>query len=300
MFLAQDRKWFVDQFPAVHTAIELKFGPSPIKISHVTDGTDQVGRGVFRSFALSDLVPFGGGIVRIQSALLSLEGTNYIKQGIGILKDFSSLVAAPLGQTLTIAEKVGTGMQNLLRGASGAMVLGFHREYAADGGGGSVLKPGYTALILATQAQVDQNRLSVKNSQLLYAGQDGTAKPLDGYNYMLLRVEGRRERDNWRLPNIEEPLNQAIQATIQGDTEKADGFLKAALLVVWQSPDLAVQDRRRVADAIRKELEEIGGGGLGAAAGEVRSLSEIMMARAQPVARALQEPPLSVEEIISG
>jgi hypothetical protein len=194
MFLAQDRKWFVDQFPAVHTTIELKFGPSPIKISHVTDGTDQVGRGVFRSFALTDLVPFGGGIVRIQSALLSLEGTNYIKQGIGILRDFSSLVVAPLGQTLTIAEKVGTGMQNLLRGASGAMVLGFHREYAADGGGGgSVLNPGYTALILGTQAQIDQNRLSVKNSQLLYAGQDGTAKPLDGYNYMLLRVERARQ-----------------------------------------------------------------------------------------------------------
>jgi hypothetical protein len=117
---------------------------------------------------------------------------------------------------------------------------------------------------------------------------------------MLLRVEGRRERDNWRLPNIEEPLNQAIQATIQEDKEKADGFLKAALLVVRQLPDLAVQDRRRVAEAIGKELEEIGASSHGAEPREVRSLSEIMMARAQPVASALQEAPLTVEEIISG
>jgi hypothetical protein len=70
--------------------------------------------------------------------------------------------------------------------------------------------------------------------------------------------------------------------------------------VVWQSPDLAVQDRRRVADAIRKELEEIGASAHGAEPGEVRSLSEIMMARAQSTASALQEPPLTVEEIISG
>src|SRR5258708_40040408 len=67
MFLKQDRAWFTDVFPAVHTAVELKFGTEPIKMTHVTDGSGQVGRGSYKSYALTDLVPFNGGTVTIQS-----------------------------------------------------------------------------------------------------------------------------------------------------------------------------------------------------------------------------------------
>jgi len=67
------------------------------------------------------------------------------------------------------------------------------------------------------------------------------------------------KRERAGLPNIEEPLNQAIQATIQGEADKADGYKKAALLVIWQSPNLAVQDRRRVADAIEADLADVAG-----------------------------------------
>jgi hypothetical protein len=301
MFLARDRNWFVDVYPAVHTSVELRFGQAPVKISHVTDGSGQLGRGAFKDYALTDLLPFNGGTVKVQSGLIALKGTNYLAQTIGILKDFSGLVAAPLSQTLAIAEKVTSGAQNLFNGAAGSVVLGFHREYAAGGGGGgSVVAPGYTALILATDEQINKDRLSVKNSQLLYARRQGAEpEPLEGYNYLLFRIEGRSERDNWRMPNIEEPLNQAIQATIKGNQAEADGYKKTALLVIWQSPDLAVQDRRRVADAIEAELAEVAGQPLGAEAAAVRSLDEIMKARAMPVTEA-GGPQLTLEEILGG
>ena len=301
MFLARDRNWFVDIYPAVHTSVELNFGRLPVKISHVTDGPGQLGRGVFKDYALTDLLPFNGGTVRIQSALIALRGTNYLSQTIGILKDFSGLVAAPLGQALAIADKVTTGAQNLFN-AGGDVVLGFHREYAAGGGGGgSVLAPGYTALVLARAEQIAAERLFVKDSQLLYAKTPGAEPtPLEKYNYLLFRIEGRSTRDNWRMPNIEEPLNQAIQATIEGDLAKAEGFKKAALLVIWQSRDLAVQDRRRVVDAIQAELLEVAGQGHGAVAAPVRSLEDIMKARAMPVAASahFEEPELTWEEIL--
>jgi hypothetical protein len=302
MFLANDRQWFVDVYPAVHTSVELKFGSTPVKITHVTDGGGQVGRGVYKDYALTDLLPFNGGTVKIQSGLLALKGKNYLAQTIGILKDFSGLVAAPLSQTLAIADKVTAGVQNLFNGADGEITLGFHREYAAKGGdGGNVLMPGYTALILATDRQINRERLSVKNSQLLYAKQSGAQPaPLEGYNYLLFRIESRSERDNWRMPNIEEPLNQAIQATVEGDQAKADGYKKAALLVIWQSPDLAVQDRRRVADAIQAELADVAGQPHGAAPVAVRSLEEIMNARAMPATKAMHEPVLTLDEILGG
>jgi len=300
MFLARDRQWFVNVYPAVHTSVELKFGLTPVKISHVTDGSGQLGRGAFKDYALTDLLPFNGGTVKIQSGLMALQGTNYLAQSIGILKDFSGLVAAPLSQTLAIADKVTSGAQNLFNGAAGTVALGFHREYASDGGGGrNILAPGYTALILATTDQINKNHLWVKNSQLLYAKKDGAEpEPLEGFNYLLFRIEGRSARDNWRMPNIEEPLNQAIQATIQDGPEKADGYKKAALLVIWQSPDLAVQDRRRVADAIEAELAEVAGQARGAVPAEVRSLEEIMKARAAPALHR-DAPELTLDEILA-
>jgi hypothetical protein len=266
----------------------------------VTDGSAQIGRGAFKDYALTDLVPFSGGTVEIQSGLIALKGTNYLKESIGILKDFSSLVAAPLSQTLDIAEKVSSGLQNLFTGGQGEVSLAFHKQYiAAGGGGGSIeLKPGYIALVSATPQQIDKDKLSVKGSQLLYAPGSKPPAALVGYDYMLLRIEGRSERDNWRMPNIEEPLNQAIRETLQGNADKAKEYKTAALLVIFQSPDLAVGDRRRVADAIEAELAEIAGRGQGAVPYEPRSLGDIVKARAVPMAKAQNKPPLSFAEIM--
>src|SRR5260370_27282749 len=113
------------------------------------------------------------------------------------------------------------------------------------------------AFVSGSPQQIDKDKLSVKGSQLLYAPGSNPPAPLVGYDYMLLRIEGRNERDNWRMPNIEEPLNQAIRETLQGNADKAKEYKTAALLVIFQSPDLAVGDSRRVADAIEAELADI-------------------------------------------
>ena len=115
---------------------------------------------------------------------------------------------------------------------------------------------------------------------------------------MLLRIEGRSERDNWRMPNIEEPFNQAIKSTVEGDEEKAKQYLTAALAVIWQSPDLAVYDRRRVADAIKAELADIAGQPRGAVPAALRSLNDIVKSRVSPT-EARKRGPLTFAEIVS-
>ena len=60
------------------------------------------------------------------------------------------------------------------------------------------MAPGYIAVIPATPRQVNPKQLYVKNDQLCYSPQDGaTPVPLQGYDYILFRVEGRQERDDW-------------------------------------------------------------------------------------------------------
>jgi hypothetical protein len=298
MFLAKSRNWFTDEYPAVHTSVQLKFGSEPVKISHVTDGSGQIGRGIFQDYALTDLMPFNGGIVEIQSGLIALKGTNYLKGTIGILKDFSGLVGAPLGQTLDIAEKVSTGLQNLFTDSKGEVALAFHKQYVAAGGGGGELRPGYIALVAADPKKFKQDKLSVEKSRLLYAADGNKPEVLEGYDYMLLRVEGRSERDNWRMKNIEEPLNQAIEETLKRNFDKANEYKTAALLVIFQSPDLAVGDRRRVADAIEAELKEIAGGAQQLVGGKPRSLDDIMKARAPKAKAGGNLPPLTYAEIV--
>ncbi len=300
MFLAKSRNWFIDRYPAVHTSIGLKFGNDVVKISHVTDGSGQVGPGSYGDYALTDLIPFAGGLVEIQCALLALKGQNYLKGSIGILKDFSGLVAAPFGQTLDIAEKVSNGVQNLFSGGADAVSLAFHKQFAAKGGGGggNELKPGYIALVSATNKEIDPIKLSVKASKLLYSRGGKDPQPLEGYDYLLLRIEGRPERDNWRMRNIEEPLNQAIAAAIQKDAEKLKQYTIATMAVIYQSPDLAVYDRRRVADAVTAELDEIKNRPLGAAPPRQRSLEDII-ARVSPT-EARKRGPLTFTEVVSG
>jgi hypothetical protein len=114
---------------------------------------------------------------------------------------------------------------------------------------------------------------------------------------MLFYIEGRAERDDWRLSNIQGPLEQAIAALVAGEKEKADALRKVALTAALTSPDLAVQDRRRVALAIKAELDAIAAEGLGATGGEVRDLGTLVQARASSRARAAQLPPLTFEEL---
>ncbi len=295
MFLAKEREWFTEWYPAVHTSVELKFASRTVKVSHVTGPDQEHSRGVKLDYAVTDLLPFAGGKIAIESGLIALKGKNHISASIGILQSFSSLVAAPLSQALDIAQKVSSGMDRLVGANDGEVRLAFHREFVAKGGGGSELKPGYIAVIAASAAEVAEESLSVKNSQLL---KGSSAKPLEGFNYMLFRIEGRSERDDWRFPIIEEAINLAIESALKGKTKDAEDATTAALTAVWQSPDLAPQDRLRVVEAIRAEIAEATGQGRGAVRKAGRTLDSIMKARAMPLEAALRQPPLTREQVL--
>ena len=120
-----------------------------------------------------------------------------------------------------------------------------------------------------------------------------------GYNYMLFRIEGRSERDDWRFPIIEESMNQAIESYLKGKKSDGDDAKTAALTAVWQSPDLAPQDRSHVVTAIEEEIAGATGGGRGASKSYVRrDLNEVMKARAMPLKQALRKPPLTRAQIV--
>jgi hypothetical protein len=244
---------------------------------------DQVGEGVRLDYRLTELLPYNGGVVEIETALLGLKGADYLGAAIGVLQQFSSLISPPLGPAISLAQTLASGTRDLLSATQGSVHLGFHQELVSAGAGGAVLRPGYLAVILAEPGEISPDRLSFRDSRLLYREVPGQEpRNLTGYDYMLLRVEGRKERDDWRLKNIQEPLTTAGQALLEAppNTAKANAYRTVALAAAWQSSDLAQLDRRRVVEAIKAELAQLADEPDKAVGGSLRPLDEIVSARA--------------------
>lgn len=303
MYLAKERVWGTKWFPAVNAEVSLTFAGNKTatfpNVLRLPD--DKLGRGVQLNYRLTDLLPYEGGVVEIDSALFALPGSGkLLATALDVLQDFSGLVAPPLGQALGIAAKVSAGLHSLLLETEGGVHLAFHQQFVSAGGGGAVLRPGYYCVVLAPPSAVDQGQLSVRAGQLHYTARPGAAsEPLSGYDYLLFRLEGRKDRDDWRLPDIEAPLRQAIIAANQGDHARACAYRLVAQAAAGNSADLSVADRRRVVTAIKEEIEVASGLGKGVVGGAPRSLGDVMVSRAIPWPKAVALGELSPAEIYS-
>jgi hypothetical protein len=121
--------------------------------------------------------------------------------------------------------------------------------------GGSPLVSGYQAIIRARPGQFDAGRLWVRDGRLLIGNSADGAKPLEGYDYMLLRVEAADRRDDFLgFPEFSHLLAKAIEKGISSEDEGRK-VLETAQIAVWASPDLTQADRARVAIALRDEFK---------------------------------------------
>lgn len=298
MLLSRSRAWFTEWHPCVQTAVRLDFGgKKAAAVTHVASPPrDALSPGVFVGYPVTGLLPFAGGVVEVEAALLALKGESYLATALGILESFSSLLTGPLCEALGVAEKVATGLDKLVGATDGQVHLGLHDAFGSAGGP-SALAPGYLAVVNATPQQLDGSRLGVANKRLVVAADGGWA-PLQGYDYMLYYVEGRVERDDWRLPAIQGPLDQALEAIVLGDGPKADAHKKAALIAALTCKELTPLDRQRVARAVKDELAAASAGP-GVTGQGIRDLEAIVKTHAPPMEQSLGGDMLSEDEILS-
>ena len=255
MFIHAERKWFRELFPAAHTAVRIQHADYPsVELNHVTHVPEQdLARGIDLNNTVTGLIPYNGGTLEIDCGLLVLHGRDYLDGSIKMLGSFSALVAAPISQALVIADKVGTSMQDLFVGSNGEVQLTFGQTYSE----GNPPRPGHYAAILATEEELEDMALSVANDQLMVDGRAFT-----GFDYLLFRIDGVQERADWRMKEIQSNLNAAKKAYLRNRDEEGDEYRAAALVAVYDSPDLSEIDRTRVAKAIREELDPFREGGL--------------------------------------
>lgn len=93
MFLSKSVDWGAQQFPAVHTEVTLTFGnQAEVTFSRVSQPPkDQIGKGVFLNYLLSELMPHKGGVVTIDAALIALKGEDYLRTQSACCNNFQGL-----------------------------------------------------------------------------------------------------------------------------------------------------------------------------------------------------------------
>lgn len=282
MWLETKWKWFSGWYPAVEAAVQLQFGDQPATvITRVAKPPEGVtDNAVLRNYEILPLTPFNGGTLELQAALMALQGQNYLGSAIKVLEDFSSMVAAPLGQALAIAEKVSNGLDEIVQATNGDARLPYHDTFVGAGMGKNELKQGYVAVVRAQPGQLDTARFSVKDGALRY-----DSSPFRKFDYLLLRIDGATTRDDYaQLSSIKTPKEQFISALQEANDQAALIAERQIRGAVFRCADLAGKDRPRVWDAVNKELTDIKKAfSLGARGIPARSLDDIMATWAVPM-----------------
>jgi hypothetical protein len=275
-FLAQAMEWGVAQFPALHGGVSLTFLGGQAAFSSLSQPTESwTVPGAQLDFPMTPLLPFNGGTVEVEAALYKATSGDPLGTAVDLLAGLGSLLGPPLATAAMIADKVSDGLDAVLTATGAAPVLGVHWTMVSPGGGGNVIRPGHLVVVGTPPAAL--GGVPVIQNGTLHLDTHGERAPMTGYDYLVLRVECRTERDDWRLPELDELIRSAGEAFILGQQDTYAARRTEAIARAWNSVDLIPADRKRVALLVKEELDGLGQ--LGAVPGRERTLDVVAAER---------------------
>jgi hypothetical protein len=250
--LSHSRSWFTEWHPLVHAAVARSYGNrTEEQVAMVSPGSipgfdGAAAASVTLNKPLTPLLPFPGGTVSLNVGLVAVKGDNTIRQLIDVVGGFGGLITSiPLSTGTAIATQVVNAFEALFGLGDNVGTLAYDSTFALDGGAAVALAPGYLAVL---DQAVAPGTLWVRNGQLIAWSGQGPSATVPG-SYLLLRLESRVDRDDWRhLGEIEEPLLAARRAA-DADTRRV--HYQRAIVAARTSPDLHEADRIRIAVELR-------------------------------------------------
>lgn len=251
LFLARQTSWGSDRSPAVRAEIGLALGDDgPRMFARLVRPTVTSAHGVFEDFDLTGLMPYRGGNIDIKAELHQILRKNHLTTALDVVSGFSTLLT-PLSAALAIADQVTTSIDKIIKANAQDPVLSVQRTQAEPGDGSSNdLRPGYLAVVRATEGELPVKELHIDHGRLCRNGDR-----LTGFDYLVLRVEGRQERNDWRVPDLNEAIEKAVVAKATGRSAEYETFRAAAITMAMTSASLTPSDQRRIAKGLQEELD---------------------------------------------
>jgi hypothetical protein len=241
------------------------------------------------------LLPYSGGTVEIEAALYQASTEGPLSTAVDLIGGLASLMGPPLATAAQIADKVSDGLNAVLDATGDQPVLGMHYTMVAPGGAGATMKPGLIVLIGAAQFDIPGSPV-INNGRLHLRTAQGDRLPT-GFDYLVVRVECRTERDDWRFPELDALIRAAGEAFIRDETETFTARRTDAIARAWNSADLTPVDRKRVALLVKDELDGLSE--LGVVPGADRALDSIALERLSAADDARLNG-LTLKELLSG
>lgn len=308
MRLARGVSWFKTRYPMVYAATRYDYGGQTITVPYV-GGLDyfrelteeNLDRVIQVERPLTPLFPFNRGVVDFQAALFSVDASNPVAKFLGVMGEFSKLIPVPeLSSMIGVVEPLYKNIDALIGAGNGTFELGYQRAFVGAGAiGTNALRQGYFAAILAADddPRVRDESLRVIGDSLLNAADGDRPVSLAGYNYMLFRVETRRQQDWESLRSIKTLVERAESAIENGQLQPARDLLVSIKIAIARSPDVARADREGMFARIREHLRGIGLEGPRRGVG--RSLYEIMQQPAPAPDAATAEEFAQLEKLFA-
>jgi hypothetical protein len=294
LFLAKSRHNFTDRYPTLQSSISLDFaGTRGATFSTMLRaGNTEQGPGVMRQQKLTELLPYAGGTVGVHAALMDIEGKNHLRIATTLVADFATLLTPPLSAVGDIAKMISGGIDMINEASNQEPLLVYNVALASVGGGGAnVLTSGYHVVVKAPENTFGQDQLHLADDVLI---NETTGRQLTGYDYFVLRIESRSDRDDWRFPAWDRLISSAIQARTAGRNHDAKIATTEVLTQIFGSSDLTPEDRPRVAQLVKEELDRFSFGAAGT--DQPKTLAEMINARGLPHQLAVTD--LTLEQLI--
>jgi hypothetical protein len=303
MWLRYSREWLSEFTPVVYTVVTLSFGDAqsveiPASLGEFKfDGEiDNIDHALKLNYPMTPQLPFNGGVVEIDAALVALETEDGLDELINAVTDLSGVLAVPqLSAVVSVAAPVANTLNALLGQSAKRLALGLHQSFKH--GSEEQLCAGYYVALSSADA-IDVSQLSVSDEGRLCWTQSGEA--VREFDFMLFRLETSSERDDLdKLSNIFDSMEKARAAaagavTVPERMPEAKAWLTTACLTALESDDLTRVDRRRVPLALRQQFDDdllaLGLVGDGAGVDEPVAAATINDLVAEQTAEAQAEP----------
>ncbi len=256
-FLAKRVTWGNTHFPALHGGLALKFlgnEPTPFTTFVRPEGTWETPSAQL-GFPVTALLPFQGGTVEAEAALYKASSAGPLATAVQMIGSLTALLGPPLSVAAAIADKVSDGLDAVLAATGDQPVLAVHWSMTSAGGGANPLRSGHLAVVGAPRDKL-KGTLSIRGGRLHADKGDGPTM-LTGVDFLVLGVECRTERDDWRFPELDELIRLAGAAYLEGHLDTYKARRTEAVTRAWNSTDLIPNDRKRVAILVAEEIDSV-------------------------------------------
>jgi hypothetical protein len=263
MFLAHTREWFSKYDPIVFAATEFLYDRDTAMVPQVIGPNllkkyeRELPGGVrYINTPVSGLHPYVGDDVVLVVILYRARRVQHLRNLLNLVENVVGAfdVSTALRSYLSIANVVLDGLDAILGTGDTDPIVAVRHSI----GTGERFEPGYYALIDASEASIDKERLWVRGGRLCVGDSLKTSIPYDEQDFVLFSIVQTDERDDVKkLPFF--PIWQETQGlAIKPDTWAE---AKTSFHALWRellfSPDLTEPQKTKLKDTFRTGLERL-------------------------------------------